>query len=88
MNVPAETLIDVAPSSFGVNSAEYKVILTAVNLVKTPPVTLMSEESRPVTSSLTAKVTTRLESLVVRPVSSADPSVVAAVITISGAILS
>ena len=88
MNAPAVTLIDVAPSSFGVNSAEYTVSLTVMKLVKAPPVALMSEESSPVTSSLTAKVTTRLESLVVRPVSSAAPSEVAAVITISGAILS
>ena len=88
MNAPAVTLIDVGPSSFGVNSAEYTVSLTVMKLVKAPPVTLMSEESSPVTSSLTAKVTTRLESLVVRPVSSAAPSEVAAVITISGGILS
>jgi hypothetical protein len=88
VNVLATTSMVAAPSAVGVNVAVYTVLDVAEKLLKAPLVTVISPTANSVVASLLVKVTVKEASLVVEPVLTAVPTLLAAVMVMVGAVLS
>ena len=87
-NWPVITSMVVAPLADGVNVAVYTVELVALKLLIAPPETVMFAAAKLDVGSLEVKVTINVPSLVVAPLATAVPLLLAAVMVMVGASLS